>query len=782
MSRDFFLTSYCRVPPIGSLVPMRPLSIEILEQRTLFAVLPLGAGPEDTAEYMLGRVAVTVVLLESNGIVDPSTENWSPTHRQEVLKNIEEGLDWWQESLAKVTDKHTLEFVLDRKFVDRAFSTPYEPIQRTSDDFSLWVNDFLDSQGFGTKPLLDDNMRAFNQSQRLKLKTDWAFTIFVVNSQNDFDGQFALGGTFRGAFSFAGGLFQVVPSTRPASTFAHETGHMFWALDEYTGGASYYRQRGYYNTQNTNSIVANPDPTFSQQDSIMAEGTALERAFVNRTSPESTLALVGWQDSDRDGIFDVLDVPIRLDVTGQYDPFSGRFRWVGSASVGTLPNQNSSGNQSSISIDRILRLETRLEGGEWTTRSLPNSSAVSVDITIDVDPKDIGKVLEFRAISNHGITSQIFRASIGPATSRSVNSGVHGFAWNDLDRDGLWGKLESGVAGQTITIQALPGTPPVGQTSVQASDLALGPIASIQNGMSFTSVGPDADGRVGVQRDSQSGTVVFHPFRITAPTTPTYFNGKNSMLKIGFPGGTRRVELIVNAVTPGTRVHVDAYRSDGVILERTESSPLDSNTSNTISVETSSPIAYTVAYAMDDQAIRILKVTSGFAAVTTTDALGGYSFSNLPVGNYQVAASSSGEGIQIQGRPDGLASVSSNSQSPTRLDFSFFRDISPWTNPNTPYDVNHDGLVNGVDAVIVINTINLRGGGILIASGIPTRPSIDVNNDGILNPLDALTAINHLNQILRDPMQGEGEYTPTLDQEFLLDEQDDRRKRRRIHR
>ena len=31
----------------------------------------------------------------------------------------------------------------------------------------------------------------------------------------------------------------IVPAGRPASTFAHEIGHMFWARDEYPGGGSY---------------------------------------------------------------------------------------------------------------------------------------------------------------------------------------------------------------------------------------------------------------------------------------------------------------------------------------------------------------------------------------------------------------------------------------------------------------------------------------------------------------------------------------------------------------
>jgi hypothetical protein len=63
----------------------RKLHIESLESRRVFASIPFGATPEDTGEFMLGRVGVTVVLLESNGQIDPSTEDWTITHRNEVM-------------------------------------------------------------------------------------------------------------------------------------------------------------------------------------------------------------------------------------------------------------------------------------------------------------------------------------------------------------------------------------------------------------------------------------------------------------------------------------------------------------------------------------------------------------------------------------------------------------------------------------------------------------------------------------------------------------------------
>ena len=75
--------------------------------------------------------------------------------------------------------------------------------------------------------MIDTDIRAFNNAQRLKHNADWAFTIFVANDYGDADGQFKSGGQFEQAFAFAGGRFLVTPSQRPASTFAHETGHIF---------------------------------------------------------------------------------------------------------------------------------------------------------------------------------------------------------------------------------------------------------------------------------------------------------------------------------------------------------------------------------------------------------------------------------------------------------------------------------------------------------------------------------------------------------------------------
>ncbi|MCC6512053.1 MAG: protein containing Planctomycete extracellular domain protein, partial [Pirellulaceae bacterium] len=303
--------------PLPSSRPsLRALRLETLEARWVRAALPFGAMAEDTGEFMLGRVAVTPVFLESNGVVDNNTENWNTAHINEVVGKLNEGFQWWQDLLATQSSVHSLEFVIDRTYVDNPAPTVYEPINRPSDAYALWSQEFLMRTGFDESTSLEQNMREFNNAQRLKANADWAFTVFVVNSEVEGEGTFAPG-SFSRAFAFAGGLFFVVPSTRPASTFAHETGHMFWARDEYAGSASYFTQRGYYNTQNTNAVDNNPNLNFQQAPSIMAAGSSLTTAYDTMVSPASTLAMLGWQDSDGDGIFDILDVPLHLDGVGR---------------------------------------------------------------------------------------------------------------------------------------------------------------------------------------------------------------------------------------------------------------------------------------------------------------------------------------------------------------------------------------------------------------------------------------------------------------------------------
>ncbi|RMF44851.1 MAG: hypothetical protein D6753_01530 [Planctomycetota bacterium] len=83
---------------------------------------------------------------------------------------------------------------------------------------------------------------------------------------------------------------------------------------------------------------------------------------------------------------------------------------------------------------------------------------------------------------------------------------------------------------------------------------------------------------------------------------------------------------------------------------------------------------------------------------------------------------------------------------------------SPHQNPQNPLDVNGDGIVTPLDALILINDLNRNPSGDLPAGGAggegsPIKP--DVNGDGILSPLDVLIIINDLNNARGGASEGE---------------------------
>ena len=146
--------------------------LERLEDRNLLTGMPFGALPDDTAEYMLGDVYVNVVLMESNSNLAPfdvSTENWTASEISDVKSRVTDGLKWWEETLDRMPNVRDglLKFTIDWTHADNPVSTGYEPITRQSQEFPLWVYDFLGSVGFAQSGNFLTDLRAYNNAQRL---------------------------------------------------------------------------------------------------------------------------------------------------------------------------------------------------------------------------------------------------------------------------------------------------------------------------------------------------------------------------------------------------------------------------------------------------------------------------------------------------------------------------------------------------------------------------------------------------------------------------------------
>lgn len=191
----------------------------------------------ETSEYMIGKVGVYIVFVESTGEIDPNLETWDELRMTEVELEIYLALHWWMKQYPFIAPP--LEFYVNaRRLVGY---TRYEPISRPWTDEKLWVPEVLSSIGCGSST---NNYYVMAKECANKIReqwnTDWAFIIFVIDSYNDPDGMFADNNRF--AYAFLNGPYMVVTYDnngwgigRMDRVVAHEIGHIFGATDEYDG-------------------------------------------------------------------------------------------------------------------------------------------------------------------------------------------------------------------------------------------------------------------------------------------------------------------------------------------------------------------------------------------------------------------------------------------------------------------------------------------------------------------------------------------------------------------
>jgi hypothetical protein len=253
------------------------------------------------ASLMAGSVAVGIILVESDGTVDPSTENWTDDEKQRVFSEIVGALHWW----AELEPRANLSFVYDDHFT-QPLATGVEPISRPYLHQQYWIADTMGALGYGAYSYFS-RVRDYNNHLRQIFDTDWAFTIFVVNSFADSDNRFS-DGYF--AYAYLGGPFMVMtygndsygPSNMDAVA-AHEMGHIFLALDQYYNATQPCdRRAGYLDVPNQNSQYG---PCASNETSIM-RGQIYP--FYARSIDSYAAGQLGWRDSDGDNVLDPLDV------------------------------------------------------------------------------------------------------------------------------------------------------------------------------------------------------------------------------------------------------------------------------------------------------------------------------------------------------------------------------------------------------------------------------------------------------------------------------------------
>ncbi|MBP85811.1 MAG: hypothetical protein CMJ64_03700 [Planctomycetaceae bacterium] len=762
----------------GSHARCRPF-VEPLEPRLPMTATPFGALPQDTAEFLLGDVQVTVVLMESSddpndlSFLNDNSETWTDSSKNAVKAKVTEGLDWWVDTLAGITDKHHLNFNIDFTYADNPVPTPYEPITRPSTDYQFWIYDFLRPQLETTTGFFTTDVRDFNNQAREANNANWGFTIFVINDENDSDHRFAPGGLDR-AFAFPGGLFLVTLASRPASTITHETGHIFWALDEYqNSGSSYTATRGYYNTQNENAFN-NPVFTSGQQNrapSIMDRGACGEGggllcdAFQQQTSAQSSLEMLGWRDSDGDGVFDVLDVPHTLSGTGEYDPATGLYRFRGESSVQTLPNLNprisasaTESMQSDITINNVSRAEYRIDGGAWQTGAVYDAYRASIDLSIGVPAS--ANTIEFRTIDDvTGVTSPVFQGTL-VRTATTLMPGLNGFAFSDADQDGGFETGESGLAGRMVRLVDAGSQPITLASHLNPDDHSQNTaVSNVVAGATLTAIGGAvADAEVFVR--SVNGNNVFSActFQQGNSSCGIYSNewtSNSRQLRIDFASPVTTISIDAQSNAASEYGRLDVYDANDNLLDRYTTAALAEGESETMTVSRATPeIAYAIARGYADTSPLFDNLRFGPEATAMTDANGAYSIPYLPPGTYRVEMLVPNGSQATNGS---IQTVDVAAGEAVQIDFGFIASSNTWQNPANVHDVNNDTFVSPIDALQIINILNTEGSHTLTSADVPP-PFVDVNGDGFVAPIDALIVINFISSGGEPESEATGEH------------------------
>jgi len=376
-------------------LPSPPNDVDILEDYPPRAEkdLPYGALYTNTSLYMIGDVSVSIILPESN----EGSEDWTSGEVVEVLVGIISGLDWW-------TDREpnaNIQYIYN---LEACVPTSYEPIEMSSLDKYLWVEEVMNVLGYYTTTEMPYMVLYDYINDQRELKgTDWAFVIFVVDSSNDVNGKFADGRfAFAALNPFGGGPYVFMTYDNSSygvgnmnAVTAHEVGHVFGAKDQY-GGCTCETTAGYLYYENQNCVSG----CMLNENSIMKNSIT---SYYLCAVDIYARGQIGWVDSDDDGILDIVDTVPSLTLGTPYSPYLLRYQLSGWSTVTPMPTLNP--NYNTVTINTITSVEYRLDDGPWAEATASDGAFDSPEESYEIDVTIEGGAnytLECRAVNSAG--------------------------------------------------------------------------------------------------------------------------------------------------------------------------------------------------------------------------------------------------------------------------------------------------------------------------------------------------------------------------------------------
>jgi PKD repeat protein len=209
---------------------------------------------DNNSEYLRGVVCASVFFIESNGSIDANTYSWSASDITNVELQMIDAWSIWSHTAS--LHGATVTAVMD--FREPAGGIPvqgYEPITRSSSQDGLWIDAIMTNAGMTASGAFA-KCRQYNAQQRVALTADQAFCAFIAYNPSGAPTQFTDG---KIGYAYLGGPYtQLLFKANGWSTsdvgrvYAHETGHIFHAFDEYSASGIGNCTRNFNGRQNAN--------------------------------------------------------------------------------------------------------------------------------------------------------------------------------------------------------------------------------------------------------------------------------------------------------------------------------------------------------------------------------------------------------------------------------------------------------------------------------------------------------------------------------------------------
>ena len=414
------------VPATARLAPTARMRPDGEREGTVapLAAARIAAGDPDDAvavPYAAGTIVVSIVLPESNGAIDASTEDWTEAMVRETYLKIATALD-----KVAATDRNAdLRFVIHAESAPAAgglegtVDTPYEFGQRAN-----WggVNtEYLATADvLGTilgRPLTEFEVSSaaleYTANLKRQYQADGAFFVIVAANGNGTAGL--------RAHAFINGPWTVLDTGYGHETFMHEFGHIFGALDEYCPDACNPPTSiaGYLGMYNANAQAQEggggiDDGRGESAPSLMIYN---QPGAVNGY----TRGAWGWIDSDGDGVIEVRDtVPaseLRLTADRQRVRVTGTIVDRPATRVWAAP----------YSVNRIVALEYAFAAtGPWLRLPLPGDTRGRQAVDVELGQLPGGtRTVWLRGVNSVG-NVEPRPVALSVTTTGTANSAPHG--------------------------------------------------------------------------------------------------------------------------------------------------------------------------------------------------------------------------------------------------------------------------------------------------------------------------------------------------------------------